>query len=167
MQVSNGGLISKAQGKTQQNAPAAARSAMICPLSWPHCNTGLGPPATGPHPSSSCLLPVLIALFFLLPVQLYFAARVVLPLLITVSFAAFFPASCFAARVVQPLPITVSFATFFLVVAVLLMMIVFTALLIAYMNKWTKYEHGLYGIGTEPKFGTGQYAFLVQSPDHT
>jgi hypothetical protein len=43
---------------------------------------------------------VLIALFFLLPVLLCFAAYVVLPLPITVSFTAFFPASRFATRVV-------------------------------------------------------------------
>lgn len=32
-----------------------------------------------------------------------------------------------------------------------------------YMNKWTKYEPGLYGLGTEPKVGIGQRAFLVQT----
>ncbi|KAG0586981.1 hypothetical protein KC19_2G132300 [Ceratodon purpureus] len=32
-----------------------------------------------------------------------------------------------------------------------------------FMNKWTKYEPGLYGFSTEPKVGIGQRAFLVQT----
>jgi glyoxylase-like metal-dependent hydrolase (beta-lactamase superfamily II) len=32
-----------------------------------------------------------------------------------------------------------------------------------YMNKWTKYEPGLYAFNTEPKVGIGQRAFLIQT----
>lgn len=32
-----------------------------------------------------------------------------------------------------------------------------------YMNKWTKFEPGLYAFNTEPKVGIGQRAFLVQT----
>ena len=32
-----------------------------------------------------------------------------------------------------------------------------------FMNKWTKYEPGLYAFNTEPKVGIGQRAFLVQT----
>ena len=31
------------------------------------------------------------------------------------------------------------------------------------MNKWSKYEPGLYAVGTEPKVGIGQRAFLIQT----
>lgn len=31
------------------------------------------------------------------------------------------------------------------------------------MNKWSKYEPGLYAVGTEPRVGIGQRAFLIQT----